>query len=86
MTNEINEITLFDYEDDDGKLNNILGSFQDPSEFDKGSTLQWLEEETEKRKIFQVKNYDFLKKKREESIDKTKKKNPWTAEEVIYKN
>jgi hypothetical protein len=32
------------------------------------------------------KTYDFLKKKREETIDKSKFKKPWTKEEVNYFN
>lgn len=72
------ENSVFDYEDD-------LNIFYYLPQKEKDSEKQTKHEESfefEKPKIFAVKNYDFLKKKREESVEKMKKKNPWTPEEV----
>jgi hypothetical protein len=37
----------------------------------------------DKTAIFKINNYEFLKKKREESIKKAQKRQQWTPEEVI---
>ena len=42
---------------------------------------------TSKPEIFKITNYKFLKKKREETINKIKKRRQWTSEEVMkYEN
>jgi hypothetical protein len=77
---EIYEFSLFDYTDEED-----WGLVHDKKEdVNKSSTyISSSNEEFQRTKIFQVENFQFLKKKREESKEKNKNKNPWTEKEVI---
>jgi len=76
---ELNQFSLFDYSDDEE-----WALFDDKSEdVNKGTThISSSIEEIQRKKVFQVENFEFLKKKREESKVKNKNKHPWTEKEV----
>lgn len=76
---ELNQFSLFDYSDDEE-----WALFDDKSEDVNKSTTHISSsiEEIQRKKVFQVENFEFLKKKREESKVKNKNKHPWTEKEV----
>ena len=76
---EINDFFLFDYEDGDNDEIEI-----DTNVFELEKNEDYLiNYDFIKPKIFKVNNYNFLKKKREESLVKDKKKCPWSEQEVL---
>lgn len=79
---ELNQFSLFDYSDDEE-----WALFDDKSEdvnkINESTThISSSIEEIHRKKVFQVENFEFLKKKREESKVKNKNKHPWTEKEV----
>ena len=81
---DLNDFSLFDYEDSLNIFNSYGG---EKEEFDKDLTKEYYtnyrtETVTSKPQIFKVNNYEFLKKKREESLEKSKNKRPWSYDEV----
>ena len=79
---ELNQFSLFDYSDDEE-----WALIDDKREDVNKSTTQISSsfEEIQRKKVFQVENFEFLKKKREESKVKNKNKHPWTEKEVKIK-
>ncbi len=77
---EINDFFLFDYQDGDEDGDDIVNS---TNVFELENKKDYLvDKDFIKPKIFKVNNYNFLKKKREESLEKDKKKCPWSEQEV----
>ena len=75
----LNDFFLFDYEDGDNDEIEI-----DTNVFELEKNEDYLiNYDFIKPKIFKVNNYNFLKKKREESLVKDKKKCPWSEQEVL---
>jgi hypothetical protein len=76
----LNEPSLFDYCDEDGEWGIFSGKADEQIKSSTNVSLSC--HELQKPHIFQVENFDFLKKKREESKVKNKNKKPWTEKEV----
>lgn len=66
----------------EGLISNENENIEDYNIFNTVNEYDSDQDKVTKRQIFKINNYNFLKKKREETNEKAMKKRPWTFDEV----